>query len=125
MIWVKCLNGPFSGERRVVELDFIDPVSFFSQLVAHGWRWETDYSQATEEETFLFFRAEIVARIMRALENGLLVKFLGQSYRVDKNNNLMDVAQKIEDAIVSSGRMITIDSDNEQGLVIGVCGFEN
>lgn len=125
LIWVECLEGPFKNETREIYLELMDPIDFFRQMVNHGWRWEVNYSQATEIEKFEFFRGELVARIVRALKNNLPVKFLGQSYQVKKKQDWIEVAQKIEDVIVSSGRIITIDSDDEQGFVIGVCGFEN
>lgn len=36
----------------------------------------------------------------------------------------MIVAQQIEDDIVSSGRLIVIDSEDENKLIIGVRGYE-
>ena len=125
MITVRCFDGPYSGEVRQIFLGQVDPMSFFMSFTKHKWRWETNYSQATKEELSLFFQAEFIVRIMRALENGLSVKFLGESYQVGENDNLMDIAQWIEDAIANSGRMITIDSDDDNGVVIGTRGYEN
>lgn len=42
----------------------------------------------------------------------------------DLKGNPFRVVQDLEDVIVASGRLITIDSDDEQGLVVGVRGSE-
>jgi hypothetical protein len=123
MIKITLTSGPFAGKTRVMPAS-MDPAEMFASLVRHGWTWEADYSAGTEEEVFLWFRAEMVARAIRALTAGLPVRFLDREYRVGAGDDLLQVAQDLEDAIVASRRLIVIDSDDEQGLVVGVRGFE-
>lgn len=123
MIGVTCLSGPFAGRTRIPPAN-MDPAELFASLVQHGWTWEVDYSGATEEEILVWFRAELVARMMRALRAGLPVSFMGRQYQLQPSDDLAVVAQELEDAVVASNRLITIDSDDERGLVIGVRGYE-
>ena len=83
-----------------------------------------DYSEAKDEEIFLWFRAELIARIIRALISDLPVKFLENEWQAGSGRDLFEIVQEIEDAIVGSGRLVTIDSDDKNGVVIGVRGYE-
>lgn len=130
MVKITCLNGIWAGRtckfEGVLMVEFCErelslpahPVDLFTSFLRHNWRWEADYSEATEEEKLEWFRAELVVRIIRALERGLPVYFLGKEYRAQAEN-IPDVAQQLEDDIVASGMMVAIDSDDENGLVIG------
>ncbi|MBU2260179.1 hypothetical protein KKC44_06295, partial [Patescibacteria group bacterium] len=81
-------------------------------------------NQATDEEVLAWFRAELAARIIRALEDGREVKFLNQVWHAQEGDDLQVMGQEIEDVILASGRMVIIDSDDEDGVVIGVRGYE-
>jgi hypothetical protein len=136
MISMSILNGPWAGRSRTFTLsefgEFIclefgetaDPMALFAAAVHHGWNWETDYSQASDAEQHVWFWADFVARVMRALERGLPVRFLGREYRAESADELEEVAGRLEDDIVESGRLISIDSDDENGVVVGVRGWE-
>lgn len=131
MIKISCLDGPWAGRvRHMVDGVSaetgtpVDPGELFTSFLQHGWRWEVDYSEATEEETFSWLRNEMAVRIIRALQEGREVKFLGRKWRVQKNESVQDVAQDVEDAIVVSGRLISISRDDESGLVISTHGYE-
>ena len=125
MIKVILQSGPLAGRERTFKKggEPVNPAELFASLVSHGWQWETDYSRATEGEILLWFREELAARVLRALRDGRPVKFLGAEYRA-KKESILEVGQAIEDAIVASGRLVTIDADDEQGLVVGVRGYE-
>jgi len=136
LIKITCIDGPFTGKVRYFlgiravksfkpykELgETIDPSGLFRSFLSHNWRWEVDYSKATDEEILKWFPAEMIARILRALEKGLPVKFLGQEYRMKEGDSLQETGQTIEDAIVASGMMVTIGSDDENGLAIEAIG---
>ena len=121
----------FVGTRVVIQQpplvlgDSVEPSQLFAGFLKHGDSWEVDYSEATEEETFTWFRSEICARMVRALTTGRPVKFLDRVWRVKAGDDPQQVAQDLEDAVVASGRLITIDSDDEKGMVIGVEGWEH
>ncbi|MFH0854579.1 MAG: hypothetical protein V1891_03750 [bacterium] len=136
MVKIKCLDGPYSGRviifegKRAVDdleswilVEEIAPSDLFASFIMLGWRWEVDYSDATKEEFLEWFRAEIGARILRTLQKGLSVKFLNKEFRLSEEENLLKGAQEVEDAIVSSKKIIYIISDDENGLVIGAEGF--
>lgn len=125
MIRVTLLSGIFTGRTREFRLGDIEPNELFTAFIGHGNKWQVDYSAGTEEEVFLWFRAELVARIVRALQEGRPVSFLDRHWRVAECDDLLAIADEIEDAIVTSGRLVTLDSDNESGLVIGVRGWES
>ncbi len=138
MFKITLLSGPFAGRAREFQgLRVLDPqtgqpgepvspADLFASLVRHGWRWEADYSQATLEEALVWLRAELAARAVRALERGLPVKFLGREYRAEPGQpeSVLEAAQRLEDAIVASGRLVTIEADDDDGVVISVKGWE-
>ncbi|MCX6704436.1 MAG: hypothetical protein NTZ07_03240 [Candidatus Woesebacteria bacterium] len=132
MISVACLTGPFAGQTRHFEGTRsveagaeVEPSQLFSGFMRLGWGWSVDYSAGTEEEKYIWFRAEIVACIVRALNAGRPVRFLSKVYHIKPGDDSQVVAQKLEDDIVSSGRLIAIDSDDKHGLVIGERGYEH
>lgn len=49
---------------------------------------------------------------------------MDRQYRLSAGDDIKIVAGEMEDAIVASGREVTIDSDDERGLVIGIRGYE-
>lgn len=135
MIKVILLDGPYAGRVRTFKGQLclethieMDPGDLFQAFLEHNWQWSVDYSRATEEEVLLWFRVEFIARVLRALNAGRLVKFEGKIFKTKSKKpneeEVIKTAQKVEDAVVKSGRMITIDSDDEKGLVIGVRGYE-
>lgn len=127
MVRITITSGKLAGRSRELTLGDVDPMELFQSFLAHNDQWQTDYSNANEEEQFHFFRAELVAYIMQALANGLPVFFLDKKYQVEigAREELVEVAGKLEDDISSSGRLVTIQRNDEQGLTIGVRGFEH
>jgi len=120
LIKVKLLSGPYAGRKRKMPAWSEKEIKeFFATLIHHGWRWEVDYSQASEEEKFLWRRADLGARCIWALKEGRKVKFLGKEYAG------LEEAGLLEDDIVSSGRLITLVSDNEWGVVLEAKGYEH
>ena len=123
MVIIKALSGPFAGKEKEL-FPYENPMGFFTSMYRHGWRWESDYSRATQEEIVRIFRAEIIVRLMRALFAGLPVIFMNKTWHAGDKSEVEKMAQEIEMAIVESGMMITIESDDENGLVIGVRNYE-
>jgi hypothetical protein len=126
MIKVSILSGPYTGQTREIPAS-IPPEELLGELLNQGWDWSVDYSQATEEEIFLWFREDLSCRVVRALRAGRSVRFLGKEYRVKvptDQSELMDVVGQVEDAIVESGRRVSIEKDDEAGLVVSDEGFE-
>lgn len=138
MIKVMVLSGSFEGRVRfflgtkVIESlapvklgEEINPADLFSGFNNHQALWEVDYSQASPEEIYVWFRQEIAARIFRALVNNKAVKFMDREWRWQADgSSLANLAGEIENTIVNSGFMITLLSDDEDGVVIGTSGLE-
>ncbi len=117
MIKMTLLTGKYAGQTRNVTNE--DPAELFGSLLEHGWKWEVDYSQSTYEEELLWGAQDIGARAVRALMNDRTVTFMDKMYRG------LDSAGDLEDAIVASGRMVTVGKDDASGLVIEVKGYAN
>jgi len=108
-----------AGKTASFDLDSGDPQSLLLEFVEKHIPWEIDYTQASSEEILLWMVADMTARIIRVLQDGRLVFFFGKQY-VTTKENLLTIAQQIEDDIVASGMMVTILSDDKDGLRIGV-----
>lgn len=137
MIKIKLLSGRFKNRTRhfsgtkVVESfnplvlgEDINPHSLFLGFLAHQDAWEVDYSEATGEEIQSWFVPEFAARVRRALENGLPVRFMDHEWSWQPGDDLLRVIGEVEDTIADSGFMISIESDDKNGLVISTHGLE-
>lgn len=124
MVKITITSGEWAGRSRELTLSQVDPMELFQSFLQHGDGWQVDYSQATEEERFHFFRAELIARIMRALEEGRPIFFLEKKWQMKSDSSPIALAGEIEDAIANSSRMITLGKDDEKGLVIEAAGYE-
>jgi hypothetical protein len=122
MITITLISGIFAGRTRVMPAGK-NPNDIYPSFIKMNWDWKTDYSQASETEAFIWFRVELVAKIIYYLVRGRPVFFLGREYRA-RDSNYLQVGQQLEDDIVASGQMITIDVENEQKLIIGTKGYE-
>lgn len=122
MISITLRSGPFIGTTKVIGKD-ISPESFFHELFLSGWRWEVDYSQASIEEQHRWFPVDLASRCARTICNGLPVKFLGKLYQADQKNKAeqFKLICELEEAIVASGnRPVTIERDDDNGVIIGM-----
>jgi hypothetical protein len=123
MIKITALSGPHAGKDRVVPEGF-DPMGLLTEFSSRDWKWSVDFSQATQSELFDWGRADMVARILAALQHGRSVWFQGTEYRVERTEDLPHVAGEVEDAIAYSGLMVKVESDNDDGVSIGIGGTE-
>lgn len=126
MITITILNGNRAGQKASPTLDEVgdDPAGLIMDLVRQGYAWNIDWSQATEQEAFLWGRADMVGRILRALSIGRPVFFQGTKYHATPET-IEKVAGQVEDAIAYSGRMVVVEADDEQGVRIGIRGTEH
>jgi hypothetical protein len=124
MIKMKALTGRHAGKVREVASG-ISAQQILYEFCVLGWEWEIDYSAATEEEKYQWFRHDLSSRIVRALRAGRSVRFLKKIYRVadvSDTDELMFVAGKIEDTIVASGFNVSLERDDETGVVVRTHG---
>ena len=126
MIQIKLLSGPHAGKAYKIP-PAIAPGGFLHGIYLNDWLWEIDYSRATIIETESWMKHDVTLRCIRAFTKGLTVIFLNKTYLTDSSNKtkLKKVCLELEDAMVNSGKMISIDSDDERGVVIGVGRREN
>ncbi len=124
MIKIKALSGPHAGKERVVPEGF-DPMGLLTEFASKDWKWSVDFTQATQTELFDWGRADMVASILAALQYGRSVWFQNMEYRVEKLEDLPRVAGEVEDAIAYSGLMVKVESDDENGVIIGIGGTEH
>lgn len=143
---ITALEGPHQGKLRVPPPE-IEPRDLFNSMVAHGWRWKVDYSDASAEEEHRWFFQDFVTRIFVALMcgrpvhfedkvysvpiedwggvvSGMTVTFPDKASEAEAHGALSEMVGKVEDHIATSGRLVTIVSDDENGLVIGIKGYE-
>ena len=124
MITVKALSGPHAGKDRVVPEGF-DPMGLLTEFASKDWKWSVDFTQATQSELFEWGRADMVARVLAALKHGRSVWFQDTEYRVERPEDLSHIAGEVEDAIAYSGLMVKVESDDENGVIIGIGGTEH
>lgn len=124
MIKIAVLSGPHAGKERVVP-EGLEPMGLLTEFASRDWKWSVDFSKATQSELLDWGRADMVARILAALQHGRSVWFQGAEYRVEELADLPRVAGEVEDAIAYSGLMVKVESDDENGVTIGVGGTEN
>jgi hypothetical protein len=128
MVRLTLTSGPYAGRSREFKGEVaeggsaVSAIELLGSLVEHGWGWEIDLSSATAEEVFTWTRADMVARILRAVIDGRPVWVL--SRRFEPVGDLEKVVGEIEDAIVKSGDMVRVLSDDDQGVVISSNGYE-
>jgi hypothetical protein len=115
---MKITTGKFAGRERAFGIEYGDPTPLLAECVRSGIRWELSYGDSTPEEILLWTSADMIARIVRALEESRSVFFLGKEYRAGDDS--CETAQEIEDTIVGSGLMVNIVSDDKDGLRISV-----
>ena len=127
MVIIKIIAGPYAGQvRRVRDNRFrgmpVDPVRLLTQLMQRGSRWEIDYSQADRNEIVDWGRADLTVRYLRALYEGRPVRFMGGEYRATAGDQKEAVAigQQIEDIVSTSGHYVFLESDDENGVSIGI-----
>jgi len=124
MIKMKLLSGPHNGAVRIIPSD-IKPSDLINQLVGHGWQWQIDYSQASDQEKFDWCLADTVGRILRALLSGRPVQFMDMRWQIKPGDDVIELVGKVEDYISESGKLIKVIQDNENGLIIKTFGPED
>jgi hypothetical protein len=120
MVTVRLVDGHLSGQMLDASASGLTPQDILCGISGYKWRWETDYSQATEEEKSVWARQDTTMRIVRALAQGLPVRVLGKEYRSASLQGAFQVAAEIEDLILESGQEVYLESDDDHGVVISV-----
>ena len=113
---VTILSGPYEGRTR--EVRDVAPMDLLAQLAEADWKWEIHYEGEPPEVVLEWGRADIAARILRALRHGRAVRFMGRESRAPRREDLARVAGEVEDAIVGCGFNVTVGADDGGGVTI-------
>ena len=88
-------------------------------------RWRIHEEKMTPEERLMCFKADLNARLIRALRGGLSVEFWGERYALvdcSLTSELLQALEMVEKAIVDCGKPVEIVYDDERGLKIATGG---
>src|SRR3989338_9260479 len=78
------LSGPNAGRTREVPAD-VKPDELLRTFAEQDWNWRIQPEPDDSPETvFKWTRADMVARIIRALLHGRVVRFEGTEYRCER-----------------------------------------
>lgn len=102
MIKFQALSGPYVGEKRDIPQG-INPMNLLTEFSSKDWKWSIDFSQATQQELFEWGRADMITRILAALQYGRSFWFQNTEYRAEK----------------------LVESDDSKGIIIGVGDTES
>ncbi len=118
------ITGRFAGQVREIP-PTTDPMELFGFCARENWAWEVEWASATStQEKFVWGRADMVGRCLRALLHGRPVFLSGKRYAAKGTDAAGVVAGQLEDAIVNSGTNVRVGSDDEDGVVIELCSDE-
>lgn len=87
-----------------------NPVEFLTTLVKQNNLWEINYDFATQKEAFIWGRADIIARVIRALISNRPVHFREKTY--SSTSQIEEFENDVE------SWMIFLSRDDETGVYI-------
>lgn len=120
MVTVTLRDGHLAGQRLDASSFGWTPQDVLCGISGYKWQWETDLSKATDEEKSLWLRQDVTMKVVRALAQGLPVRFLDKEYRSESLQGAFQIAAEIEDHILASGHEAYLESDDHTGVIIGV-----
>lgn len=121
---IEVLSGPYAGQVREVYSSQANPMDLLGEMAHSNWDWQLDFKSCQDPmEQFLWARADMVCRVLKALLRGRSVWFLDEEYHVEDlgdQGEIARVAGVVEDAISNSGFNVFVESDDETGVTIGI-----
>jgi hypothetical protein len=120
MVTVQFIDGHLAGQTLNASEAGLTPQDILCGIAGYKWRWETDYSQATEEEYGVWSKQDLTMKTVRALVQGLPVRVLDREYRTESLQGAFQTAAEIEDLVLENGYEAHLESDDHNGVVIGV-----
>ncbi|MFA7208707.1 MAG: hypothetical protein WC120_00320 [Parcubacteria group bacterium] len=119
-VYMTLLDGPYTGSERLIWPGELELDELFASIIEHGWHWECDYSLASEEEMNYAFSFEFEARVAYAIQENRPIKFLNKTYIAENGESEDEIFNRVLGDLASSKRLLLIESDTQDGLVIGV-----
>ncbi len=120
MVTVQIMDGHLAGQTLDASAFGLTPQDILCGISGYKWRWETDFSQATDEEKSLWSKQDMTMKIVRALAQGLPVFVLGKEHRSESLQDAFQTAAKIEDLLLETGSEVVVESDDDTSIVISV-----
>jgi len=117
-VYMTMLDGPYAGSERLIWPGELELDELFASVIDHGWHWKCDYSLASEEEVNYAFSFEFEARVAYAILEKRPIKFLDEVYVAENGEPDDEMFDRVMGNLVSSKRLLTIVSDDQDGLVI-------
>jgi len=118
MITVRVLDGHMAGQTLDASAFGLTPQDILCGVSQYKWRWETDFSQATQEEHQMWAKQDATMKIVRALAQGLPVHVFGKEHRSESLQDAFHTAATIEDLFLESGTEAVLESDDHTGVII-------
>lgn len=119
MVTIRMTSGHMAGQMLNTSAFGFTPQDILCGISGYKELWETDLSQATDEEKVIW-RQDVTMRMVRTLSQGLPVRVLGKEYRSESLQGAFQIAAEIEDLILESGKEAVLESDDHNGMTISV-----
>lgn len=113
------LAGPYAGQVIEAPFEFVTPQDILCSVANYRHPWTVDYSDATDEERNLWESQELSMKLVRALANGATVSFLGKKYRSGGIEGAFEVASRIEEELLDTGKVGYFESETDDSVVLG------
>lgn len=120
MITITMTDGHMAGQTLDASAFGFSPQDILCGISGYKWRWETDFSKATDEEKSVWSKQDVTMKIVRALAQKLPVRVLEKEYRSESLQSAFHTAAEIEDLLLESGHTAVLESDDHTGIVISV-----
>lgn len=119
MVRVSILAGPSAGQ--VIEAPFgaVAPQDILCGAACYQYPWSVDYSDATDEERSLWESQDLSMKLVRALSNRKTVSFLGKEYRSGGIAGAFEVASRIEEVLLDTGKVGYFESETDDSVTLG------
>jgi len=101
MVKVTIMSGPQAGQVNLVPLVPED----LWPLAWQGWRWTVDYKPLSDTDAFAWGRIDLMAKALSALVRGGQVRFLDQVWQASVPEDILVVAQQVEDYVSEPASM--------------------
>lgn len=119
MVRVSLLAGPYAGQVIEAPFGLVTPQDILCGVASYRYPWITDYTEATDEERALWESQELSMKLVRALATGATVGFLGKEYRSDGTTGAFEVASRIEEDILDTGKVAYFESESDESIILG------
>lgn len=119
MVRVSLLAGPNAGQVIEAPFGLVTPQDILCGVASYRYPWTTDYTEATDDERSLWESQELSMKLVRALASGATVTFLGKEYRSDGVTGAFEIASRIEEDVLDTGKVAYLESEEKDRVTLG------